>query len=138
MVFANWKRLSDASWTYETSGSRNFNLLPYSVNDSAACHYYDPVTIPSGSSRSVSILMGNRSPEGFVASAQGDITESLEKATTGVASVDSSLAVAADIQTVNELLEKIDDIIAERSVSDSDLELINKIIQELKKKHQVE
>ena len=41
VVFANWKRLSDAPWTYETSPTRTFSLLPYSVNDSAVCQYYD-------------------------------------------------------------------------------------------------
>jgi hypothetical protein len=59
IVFANWKRLSDASWDYKTSSSRNFNLMPYSINDSAVCMYYDPVDIPASGSRKIVLLLGN-------------------------------------------------------------------------------
>ena len=138
VVFANWKRLNDASWTYETSASRNFNLLPYSINDSAACHYYDPVVVPSGSARTLTVLMGNISPEGFVAAVKGDIGAILEKATAGDQDIDPALALAADIETVSELIKKINEILESEDVSDDDLELIDAVIQELKKKYQVE
>ena len=138
VVFANWKRLNDASWSYETSASRNFNLLPYSINDSAACHYYDPVTVPSGSARTVTVLMGNISPEGFVPAQKDDIGAILEKATAGGEDIDPALALAADIETVDELIEEIDEILASGDVAEDDLELINAVIQELKKKYQVE
>jgi hypothetical protein len=59
IVFANWKRLSDASWDYKTSSSRNFNLMPYSINDSAVCMYYDPVDIPASGSREIVLVLGN-------------------------------------------------------------------------------
>ena len=59
IVFANWKRLSDASWDYKTSSSRNFNLMPYSINDSAVCMFYDPVDIPASGSREIVLVLGN-------------------------------------------------------------------------------
>jgi hypothetical protein len=59
IVFANWKRLSDASWNYKTSSTRNFNLMPYSINDSAVCMYYDPVDIPARGSREIVLVLGN-------------------------------------------------------------------------------
>ena len=59
VVFANWKRLSDASWDYKTSSSRNFNLMPYSINDSAVCMYYEPVDIPASGSREIVLVLGN-------------------------------------------------------------------------------
>jgi hypothetical protein len=59
IVFANWKRLSDASWDYQTSSSRNFNLMPYSINDSAVCMYYEPVDLPALGSREIVLVLGN-------------------------------------------------------------------------------
>ncbi len=59
IVFANWKRLNDASWDYQTSSSRNFNLMPYSINDSAVCMYYDPVDLPALGSREIVLVLAN-------------------------------------------------------------------------------
>jgi hypothetical protein len=53
IVFANWKRLAEVSWAYDTSIGRSFNLLPYSINDSAVCQYYEPASIAPGSSRTI-------------------------------------------------------------------------------------
>jgi hypothetical protein len=82
--------------------------------------------------------MGNISPTGFVAAASGDITDILEKATAASEVSDPALALSADIQTIDELLDKIDEFIDSGSKSDADLELIQKIITELKKKYQME
>jgi hypothetical protein len=65
VVFANWKRLNDASWSYATSSSRNFNLLPYSVNDSAVAQYYEPRKLGKGASFAVTLCMGKYTPAGF-------------------------------------------------------------------------
>jgi hypothetical protein len=59
VVFANWKRLSEAPWVYETSPSRNFNLVPYSINDSAVCQYYDPLPLPAKATREIVLVLGN-------------------------------------------------------------------------------
>jgi hypothetical protein len=66
VVFANWKRLNDASWSYTTSSARNFNLLPYSVNDSAVAQYYEPRKVAKGTGFTVTMCMGKYSPAGFV------------------------------------------------------------------------
>jgi hypothetical protein len=65
IVFANWKRLSEASWLYETSSNRNFNLMPYSINDSAVCQYYDAAPIAPQAERKVSLILGNVSQGGL-------------------------------------------------------------------------
>ncbi|MBN2551413.1 MAG: hypothetical protein JXB06_01530 [Spirochaetales bacterium] len=65
IVFANWKRLNEASWYYETSSSRNFNLMPYSINDSAVCMYYDPVSIPALASREIVLVLANLTLTGY-------------------------------------------------------------------------
>ncbi|MFI5368686.1 MAG: hypothetical protein ACHQ1F_06705, partial [Spirochaetia bacterium] len=112
VVFANWKRLSDAPWSYETSTDRNFSQLPYSVNDSAVSQYYDPRAIPPGTEVTITLLLGKFSRQGFrvagPASAQGfaaSVEQSLAAAkTTG----DDSQAVRADLSTVNRILVEID------------------------------
>jgi hypothetical protein len=58
IVFANWKRLNDTSWNYDVNSARDFNLLPYSINDSAVCHYYDPLQIQPGEARTVVVALG--------------------------------------------------------------------------------
>ncbi len=58
VVFANWKRLSDASWSYDVSAARNFNLLPYSVNDSAVAQYYESRRVPRSGGVTLTLVMG--------------------------------------------------------------------------------
>ena len=48
VIFSNWKRLDESGWTLNVKDGRNFNLLPYSINDSAVSHYYEPIRIPQG------------------------------------------------------------------------------------------
>ena len=139
VIFANWKRLNDASWTYETSTSRNFNMLPYSINDSAVCHYYDPASIAAGSSRTITLLMGNISPEGFESLSSlssGNLSYILEKATkTGD---DTALTIKSDLQSLDALLSEINIKIENQTISESDLALIKKVVEELKKKYSLE
>jgi hypothetical protein len=54
---ANWKRLNDVPWRIGYAQGRNFNLLPYSVGDSAVCYYYEPVPLARGEERTVSIQL---------------------------------------------------------------------------------
>ncbi|QEN07578.1 hypothetical protein EXM22_06095 [Oceanispirochaeta crateris] len=53
LIFANWKRLNDSDWDFNLREGRDFSLLPYSINDSAAAIYYNPVSIPPGTELSV-------------------------------------------------------------------------------------
>jgi hypothetical protein len=69
VVFANWKRLSDSPWTFDVSTVRNFSLLPYSVNDSAASQYYGPQPLGTGQELKITLAMGQFSSAGLDASA---------------------------------------------------------------------
>ncbi len=69
VVFANWKRLNESSWAYEVNSSRNFNYLPYSINDSAVGLYYEAETIPRGGSREINIVAGGFTGSRFSSSA---------------------------------------------------------------------
>ncbi len=57
VLAANWKRLNDAAWSFEASASRNFTLLPYSINDSALALYYEPLVVRPGSTRLVTVVL---------------------------------------------------------------------------------
>lgn len=48
LIFANWKRLSDSDWNFNIREGRDYSLLPYSINDSAAGIFYNPISIPPG------------------------------------------------------------------------------------------
>ena len=66
IVLANWKRLSDAPWSFEVNQRRDFNNLPYSINDSAVALYYEPQVVPRNDARSVSIRMKYEDPSQVV------------------------------------------------------------------------
>lgn len=63
--FANWKRLNDAAWKVDAKPGRNFNLLPYSMDDSAVCYYYEPVRLARGAERRVSVSLAAADTAGF-------------------------------------------------------------------------
>ncbi len=57
IIFSNWKRLSDSDWDFNIREGRDFSLLPYSIDDSAAGIYYNPVSIPPGTEISVQFAL---------------------------------------------------------------------------------
>ena len=65
-VVANWKRLSDSTWEYDANTTRNFNRLPYSINDSALLVTYPTTVLESGESYSVIAQFGDTSPSGYL------------------------------------------------------------------------
>jgi hypothetical protein len=135
VIFANWKRLSDASWSLETSTVRNFSLLPYSVNDSAVAQYYDPRPIPRTGESVVTIVMGVFSKAGFGAAAASaqDLSSTIQQSlAAGKASTDTSQAVRADLSTVNQVLARIDAAIAAGvTITDDDLALLQSALRDL-------
>ncbi|WP_455381791.1 hypothetical protein [Salinispira pacifica] len=60
VVLANWKRLNESPWDYDVNSSRDFNLLPYSINDSAVALYYNSQNLSPGASRTITIAIGTR------------------------------------------------------------------------------
>jgi hypothetical protein len=70
LVLANWKRLSDSPWLYETVPARSFSELPYSINDSAACLYFGPQPLAAGATSTYQIVLsGAREPQPVPAAA---------------------------------------------------------------------
>jgi hypothetical protein len=107
VVAANWKRLNDVAWLLDVNASRNFTLLPYSINDSAIALYYEPVLLRPGAERVIEIIMG-AATDGFNA----------------VKATDTKTGTLAQLPTVpaeTAPLDEMTDLVAVRSV----LEAIN-------------
>jgi hypothetical protein len=125
IIFANWKRLSDASWLFDTSPSRNFSLLPYSVNDSAASQYYDPRPVPRGAEVTITMAMGKFNREGFSAISSRP-SQSL------AAGQGRRQAVSADLATVNRILAQVDAALTSgKIISDDELARLESALKDL-------
>jgi hypothetical protein len=144
IVFANWKRLSDSSWSYEASSARNFSLLPYSVNDSAACQFYDPRSIPRGSEASIVLALGAYAKNGYSGAAASAATSDAASATTGLAasvqqslsaaksSSDDATAARADLAAVSRILAAIDASLASgQALRSEDLTLVETALSDI-------
>jgi hypothetical protein len=116
VVFANWKRLTDASWGYETVASRNFNLMPYSVNDSAVSHYYDARAVAKGSEWQISTILGKYASSGYAVASGETVPESeiQDTLTTlkaalaqGAGIKDALISAKTDLSTIDRLIAYI-------------------------------
>jgi hypothetical protein len=146
VVFANWKRLSDTSWAYDTSAARNFSLLPYSVNDSAVAQYYEARTVPRSSEVIFTLALGTYSGAGYSGLASGSAAAAaapapaadfpssvMQSLAQGRSAADDAQAVHADLASVNAILSEIDARIgASASMSDEELALIESALRDLK------
>lgn len=65
-VVANWKRLTDSTWDYAVNEDRNFNRLPYSINDSAMMIVFPVKQLVSGGRYSVGTYLGDLAPDGYL------------------------------------------------------------------------
>jgi len=138
IVFANWKRLSDAPWGYDTSSARDFSLLPYSKNDSAVAQYYAARPLAQGSQLIVTIVLGKFNPAGFPAAsvvATGDFAGAVQQSlAAGKSAAGGASALRADLGTVNTILSRVDAALAPGSadIGESDLSVMESAIVDLK------
>jgi hypothetical protein len=142
MILANWKRLNDATWDYETSAARNFNQLPYSINDSGIALYFERMTIPRGGKEEITLAMGGYANEGFSAADIGERSEisrvfNQTLSSSSVLDEDVSLSVQTDLITINDLLSRINEKIESGdALSGEELEVMTQVILELNKRKQ--
>ncbi len=140
VIFANWKRLDESGWTLNTKDGRNFNLLPYSINDSAAAHYYEPLRVPAGSSRKITLVLGNVSKSGFSETQKDSSSSTLEDLykrvstdTTAGGNVESiENTVKNELTLTEDLITHIERLLeSDEPLSDSELEALNTMINKL-------
>ncbi len=134
VVFANWKRLNENSWFYESRANRNFNLLPYSINDSAVAHYYEIKSLESDKIRKVNIYMGLSGNIGFQEMTETQSASAAEP----VVPVDTEdpynliQAIQVDITQVNKILGQIETALENtEDISDEELAAFISSVEEL-------
>ena len=139
VIFANWKRLDESGWTLNIKEGRNFNLLPYSINDSAASHYYEPLRIPSGGKREISLVFGNYSSSGFSSSRMNEETSSLDDLYNRVSTdtsdgpiLSTENAVKNELTLTEDLITHIDRLLeSEEPLSADELDALQTMIDKL-------
>ena len=142
IIFANWKRLQDNLWNYQVKKTRNFNLIPYSINDSAVSVIYDPIKVQSNSSREVVIVMGAYSNSSFKG------TSLLEDS--GIDAIfnntinanadpqNTETSIKSDLIATTDLLKKIDSfLLFPDKVTVGEIDLIVQILETLKQRKNI-
>jgi hypothetical protein len=128
LVAANWKRLNDAAWSFDANPSRNFTLLPYSINDSALALYYEPVEVRPGSTRGVSVLL-SQANDGYPVAAAG--TQAAAPAISAPSET-APLDEMVDLIAVRNVLEAINAAMASGAdVPAAEIQALEAILQRL-------
>jgi len=139
IIFANWKRLKDNLWNFTIKKSRNFNLIPYSINDSAVAFIYDPTRIESHHARTVVLAMGGYTNSSFNASESikdSGIDSLFDKTlTTEQDPQNTETSVKTDLISITDLLKKIDNYLEyPDNISQGEIDLIKQILETLKQR----
>lgn len=135
---ANWKRLNDVPWKAEAGAGRNFNLLPYSIGDSAVSYYFDAEKVARGAERKVSVLLAVENPAGFGQEAvPGESAELGRLLSAGTAAAESpEIALLTDLITVRDLVARIDAAIASGAeVSADELQALEVVVSRLEERN---
>jgi len=112
VIVANWKRLADSVWSYETL-TRGFSLSPYSINDSALGLYWNEIILKSGDSHVFThyLLSGGEGQE-FVKNLKTGVTIANEPVITPDPATSSSKGkLLLDIQELKTLLVSLEAVI---------------------------
>ncbi|MBN2875625.1 MAG: hypothetical protein JXM71_11065, partial [Spirochaetales bacterium] len=107
VLAANWKRLNDSPWSFEASSSRNFTLLPYSINDSAVAMYYEPVNVRPGASRSVVVIFGQANDDLYATDDSASASTDSQSPEAVLPSETAPLDEATDLVAVRSILEAL-------------------------------
>ncbi|MEE8441069.1 MAG: hypothetical protein V3S41_05045 [Spirochaetia bacterium] len=117
VAVANWKRLSDSDWVYTINENRNFNRLPYSINDSALLLSYGERVLLQNERYEVSVQMGGLADNGF-----------LDPDSSAPVTNDSRLAL---MDGLTNLLEQIDALLADPNATVQDVANLRDQLQAL-------
>ncbi len=139
VVIANWKRLSDSKFFYDSELMRGFTLSPYSVNDSALGLYWNERVVPAkGSMKVESRWLSGGPGDEFIqwlaenyppknSDESGQTTASSEMVSTGGVS-----NFLLDAEAIRTLVARIDSAIENiDSLSDEELQSILSELDEI-------
>lgn len=142
-VCANWKRINDAPWAFDVVSTRNFTLLPYSINDSAVALYYEPKSIRRGASLALRIVMGESSGGGFPAIVGNEAVSGTESSTTTESAfnsiINSSENAKVDLMTdliaARDLIASINSLIASgKTPTEQQLKMFRELLEKLEQR----
>ncbi len=131
VVFANWKRLNEAPWDYEVNSSRNFNLLPYSINDSAAAVYYGPTVLPRRSEEVYTTILANSSARNIVLSESS--VDASEPSESGTVLDEDQVDRRRRLREINAFIDEIDSrLAADEPVSADQIVSLRRALEEIR------
>ncbi len=140
VVFANWKRLDESRHDFKVNSGRNFNLLPYSINDSAVSHYYAPLRVPPGGKRVITLILGNISNEGFINKSLKDNESSLDDLYNRIFTDKADIleteenSVKNELTLTKDLITHIDRLLeSNEPMSENEINTLKKMINKLEK-----
>ncbi|MDC7126300.1 MAG: hypothetical protein PQJ46_12085 [Spirochaetales bacterium] len=143
VIFANWKRLNESGWILTTKEGRDFDLLPFSINDSAVSQYYYPVKLKKNEIRNIDLIIGNKTKTGFtkdtlssnsIAVAIRELYNKIMNSNIDILKESSESIAKNQLTLVNEYMELIDKIIkVNKSLTRMDMELIDLMYMKLEK-----
>ncbi len=141
LIFANWKRLNDSDWDFNYREGRDFSLMPYSINDSAAAVYYNPVSLPPGTEETVQfaitagspVFEGNGGSSTAVAS-ELVLPEEMEETPEG-RQIILNYALKYDLDLIDKMCSEIDSLLlTDDPVYNSQTEYFEEELEKLKQK----
>ena len=114
IVLANWKRLDDTSWSYTINTNRNFNVVPYSINDSAASLYFNPETLGRNTTRTVRVVLATRllgstaSTTSSSATSQSSQSGTANSTASQTTTISDATDVSETVSVIDTLVDRID------------------------------
>jgi len=142
VVFANWKRLEENLWNLKPDSSRDFNLPPYSFNDSAVAHFYPDQVMNPQEERKIKILLGIENKDGFNLN-QGAGLSPVSEMINSSEIFDSTQeeggvpSLKKEYSAVLDLLDNINDKLqSPESVSEDELKVLLEVLRELERRQE--
>lgn len=134
IIFANWKRLNDSDWDFNLREGRDFSLLPYSINDSAAGIFFNPVSIPPGTEISVQYALTAGGPVSSNKSA-APAAVSVDTETPESKQLILGYALGYDLDLIDKLIDEINSLLkTDDPVYNSQIEYYETELGKLKQK----
>jgi hypothetical protein len=129
IVFANWKRLNESSWSYDVNASRSFSNPPYSINDSAIALYFDPEALQPGDERLINLVFGSYDQAGYLPDSQ----EINDRIADIILEESDARDPAKELALVRELITEIDLLMkAGQEVPQEKIRLLRQLLETLK------
>jgi hypothetical protein len=145
--FANWKRFNDAGWEFSYVKGRDFNLLPFSIGDSAVCYFFEPELISAGENRTITIMLAVKDESGFTSGAitlnnntlsyPQTVVRTEESTTVNQRENEMKQSMQADLYILHDLMSRLQEHNVSRRFTDSELTQIRLLISRIKGKYNI-